>query len=158
VATASVLVASIWNGVVRAATGELLNAISTYSVALVKSPMQSDAASAAVSVRVSPTASLMPFVGAHGWTIDRLAVPVFPSLVAVIVTVPAAIPVTRPEVDTVAFVASEVVHVIARPVTTAPDASVRFAVICCVAPTLTVDPIGPTATNATGVVGDGLIV
>jgi len=47
-------------------------------------------------------------------------VPVFPSLVAVIVAVPAPTPVIVPVVDTVATAALLVVHVTTRSVTTAP--------------------------------------
>jgi hypothetical protein len=44
-----------------------------------------------------------------------VAVPGFPSLVAVIVTVPTARPVTTPEPSTVAFVTSLLVQVNVRP-------------------------------------------
>jgi hypothetical protein len=57
-------------------------------------------------------------------------VPVFPSLVAVIVAEPAAIPVTSPLVVTVAFVASDVDQVTTRPVSAAPAAESVVAVSC----------------------------
>ena len=61
-------------------------------------------------------------------------VPVLPSLVAVIVAVPTATAVTKPVELTVAFVASDVVQVIVRPVSVAPVASSVVAVNCCVLP------------------------
>src|SRR5437867_836294 len=79
-----------------------------------------------------------------------LAEPLFPSLVAVIVTDPAATPVTRPLADTVASAAFELVHVTARPVSTFPAASLGAAVSCVVAPTNTVAVAGLTVTDATG--------
>ncbi len=60
-------------------------------------------------------------------------VPVFPSLVAVIVTgPPRALPVTSPAASTVAIVASLVCHVTARPVSGLPFASFGVAVNCTV--------------------------
>ena len=52
---------------------------------------------------------------ATGATIVRLAEPLCPSLAAVMETVPTAFAVTRPELDTVAMVLSELVHVMVRP-------------------------------------------
>ena len=49
-----------------------------------------------------------------------VAVPDFPSLVAVIVVVPAATPVTTPLLETVAMALLLEVHVTVRPVTIAP--------------------------------------
>src|SRR3989442_6360521 len=61
--------------------------------------------------------------------------PLFPSLVAVMVTgPPAALPVTRPFASTVATLASLVTHVIVRPVSALPAASFGVAVSCNVAP------------------------
>ena len=51
------------------------------------------------------------------------AVPLFPSLVAVMVAEPAATPVTKPLEETVATEPLDVVHVMARPVSTLPLAS-----------------------------------
>src|SRR5260370_11347684 len=78
-------------------------------------------------------------------------VPVLPSLVAVTVIGPPAIfPVTSPVAETVAMVASLVVHVTVRPVSGLPPASLRVAVSCSVAPTSTLAGDGVTATEATG--------
>jgi len=84
------------------------------------------------------------------------AVPLCPSLVAVIVAGPAATPVTSPVDETVATALLLVVHVTARPVSTFPDASFVVAVSCTVAPTLTVAIAGLTVTDATG--ADGVVV
>src|SRR2546422_1980513 len=82
-----------------------------------------------------------------------VAVPLFPSLVAVIVADPAATPVTTPVADTVAMAGFALVHVIARPVSTLPAASLGVAVSCAVLPTKTFVVAGLTATHADGTEG-----
>src|SRR5207247_388283 len=79
-----------------------------------------------------------------------VAWPFFPSLVAVIVALPAATPPTSPLVLTVATAALLVAHVPVRPVSGLPDASLGVAVSCTVAPTCTLADAGVTATEATG--------
>jgi len=79
-----------------------------------------------------------------------VAVPLFPSLVAVIVAVPAATPVTTPLADTVATVVALELHVTVRPVSTLPFASFVVALNGCVAPAAIVAVAGLTATVATG--------
>src|SRR5438552_1975726 len=81
-----------------------------------------------------------------------LAVPLFPSLVAVIVADPAATPVTSPAADTVAIAVFELVQLITRPLSTLPAASLVTALSCVVAPTTTVAVAGFTTTEATGTV------
>src|SRR5712691_3871522 len=77
--------------------------------------------------------------------------PLFPSLVAVMVTgPPAALPVTRPFASTVARVALLVPHVTVRPVSALPAASFGVAVSCSVVPTTTLAGDGVTSTEATG--------
>src|SRR3989454_1010290 len=77
--------------------------------------------------------------------------PLFPSLVAVMVTgPPAALPVTRPFASTVARLASLVTHVMVRPVSALPAASFGVAVSCSVVPTTTLAGEGVTSTEATG--------
>src|SRR5437870_3662983 len=78
------------------------------------------------------------------------AVPLSPSLVAVIVTAPAAAPVTRPLLLTVAQAVLELVHVTVRPVRVLPLASFSVAVSCSVCPTSTLPDAGLTVTEATG--------
>src|SRR2546422_10479114 len=79
------------------------------------------------------------------------AVPLFPSLVAVMVTgPPAAFPVTRPFASTVAIAASAVCQVTTRPVSGLPFASFGAAVSCRVAPSWTLAGAGVTSTDATG--------
>jgi hypothetical protein len=71
-----------------------------------------------------PGATVTVATGAGGAAVTVMAeVPLLPSLVAVIVADPAVTPVTRPEEETVATEALDVVHVIARPVSTLPLAS-----------------------------------
>src|SRR5258705_3987205 len=77
------------------------------------------------------------------------AVPFLPSLVAVIVTGPAAFAVTRPFASTVATVALLVCHVTTRPVSGVPAASFGVAVSCTGAPTTTLADGGLTSTDAT---------
>jgi len=79
-----------------------------------------------------------------------VAVPDFPSLVAVIVAVPGATPVTTPAVETVAIAAELVLHVTIRPVSVLLFASFVTATNGCVAPTRTLADSGLTATVATG--------
>ena len=80
----------------------------------------------------------------------RLATPLIPSLVAVIVTVPAATAVARPLALTVATAVLLLLHVTVRPGRAFPAASFGVAVNGCVAPTLTVAVAGVTCTEATG--------
>src|SRR5690349_2876203 len=79
-----------------------------------------------------------------------LAVASFPSLVAVIVALPAATPVTRPLADTVAAAGVSVDHVTVRPVSGCPAASFGVAVSCTEAPDATVAEAGVTTIDATG--------
>src|SRR2546426_12633601 len=79
-----------------------------------------------------------------------LAVPLWPSLVAVMVTAPATTPVTSPLLLTVAIVLSLDDQLIARPVKGLPLASRGVAVSCTVCPIATVPELGVTVTAATG--------
>src|SRR5437773_10959649 len=77
------------------------------------------------------------------------AVPLWPSLVAVIVAGPAAMPVTSPLPFTVATAVFELAHVTTRPVRAVPLASCGVAVSCTVCPTCRLAVAGLTATDAT---------
>ena len=79
-----------------------------------------------------------------------LDVPLFASLVAVIVAEPTATPVTRPLLLTVATDVVELVHVTVRPVRMLPFASFSVAVSCSVAFVEMVAGVGVTVTEATG--------
>src|SRR5436309_4242234 len=78
------------------------------------------------------------------------AVPLFPSLVAVIVADPTATAVTRPLADTVATAGALLDQVTSRPVSTLPAESFVVAVSCTVAPALRLFDAGDTVTVATG--------
>src|SRR5437764_9359488 len=79
------------------------------------------------------------------------AVPLLPSLVAVIVTgPPAATPVTSPLPFTLAIVLSLDVQVITRPVNGLPLASLGVALSCTICPVATLAVAGATVTVATG--------
>src|SRR3989441_6136238 len=79
-----------------------------------------------------------------------VALPLLPSLVAVIVAAPAATPVPTPLALTVAIAPLLVAHVTARPLRGFPLASLGVAVSCTVCPTVTLADAGLTATDATG--------
>src|SRR2546426_7306312 len=111
--------------------------------------------SVAVSCTVAPTSTtavtgLITTDATGTFATVTLADPLLPSLVAVIVTAPAATPITRPLADTVAIAVFELVHVTARPASTFPAASLGVALSCVVAPTNTVAVAGLTVTDATG--------
>src|SRR5437870_6922135 len=79
------------------------------------------------------------------------AVPLWPSLVAVIVTGPPALtPVTSPLALTLAVVLSLDCQVITRPDNGLPFASLGVAVSCTVPPVATLVVAGVTVTDATG--------
>jgi hypothetical protein len=81
--------------------------------------------------------------------------PLFPSLVAVIVTLPTAAPLTSPLDETVAMPAELVDHVTGRSVRMFPPASRRVARSWSVEPTWTLAGVGITLTAATGAGGGG---
>jgi len=83
-----------------------------------------------------------------GATLTRV-VPFTPSLVAVIVTAPSAIPVTSPEDDTVATLSSLLAHVTVCPVSVLPSLS-RVVALSCTDPPTTIDGLdGAIVTDAT---------
>jgi hypothetical protein len=110
----------------------------------------------AVSCTVVPTTTdglggATVTVATGGGVTVTLAVPFTPSLVAVIVAgPPAATPVTRPLLETVATELSELVHVTLRPVSIPPSASSGVALSCTVPPAAIEGVGGVTATDATG--------
>src|SRR5436309_573319 len=77
-------------------------------------------------------------------------VPLFPSLVAVIVAVPGVTPDTSPLLLTVATAVLELDHVTVRPESGAPFASFGVPVSCTVWPPCTEAVAGVTSTDATG--------
>ena len=88
--------------------------------------------------------------GATGAVTVTVFAPIFPSLVARIVDVPAAIAVIVPDALMVASDGMELVHAIVRPVSTLPAASVRRTVACDEPPAATVAGVTVTATFAIG--------
>src|SRR5439155_14890016 len=77
-------------------------------------------------------------------------VPLFPSLVAVIVAVPGVTPDTSPLLLTVATAVLELDHVTVRPERGVPFPSFGVAVSCTVWPACTEAEAGVTSTDATG--------
>ncbi len=109
----------------------------------------------AVSCTVDPTSTVADagatVTEATGtWTTVSAALPLCPSLVAVIVAVPATLPVTSPAALTVATVVLLLAHVTVRPVSGVPFASFGVAVSCTVVPSFTDAVAGVTSTVATG--------
>src|SRR5438128_12234973 len=100
---------------------------------------------------VKPAGSFgqLPEGGGGAIVTVSVAIPLFPSLVAVIVVVPASNADTKPPADTVATFSAVDVHVTVRPVKTAPLASRSVAVNCCVPPTVTLADVGLTVTDPT---------
>src|SRR5437016_2688002 len=87
-----------------------------------------------------------------------VALPAFPSLVAVIVAEPAALLVTRPLGPTVATAVLLLPHVTVRPVSALPAESFGVAVSCTVCPTRMLAVAGETATEATDATGTSVTV
>jgi hypothetical protein len=81
-----------------------------------------------------------------------VAEPFTPSLVAVIVALPAATPVTRPVELIVAAAVFELDHVTARPVSSLPLPSFTTTTACTVFPTVTLFGVMDTETDATGII------
>src|SRR5206468_1117605 len=109
----------------------------------------------AVSCTVCPTPTLagdgLTVTEATGATVTVTSeVPLCPSQVAVIVAVPATLPVTRPLALTVAIVVLPLDQVTTRPASGLPFASLGVAVSCTVCPATTLAGDGLTVTVATG--------
>jgi hypothetical protein len=110
-------------------------------------------------VHTLPLTALLPAVssvwliapGGAGAVTVIAALPLCPSLAAVIVAEPATCPVTSPPVLTVATLGLLLAHVTVRPVSGLPFASLGVAVSCTVAPATTLAVAGLTVTDATGV-------
>src|SRR5436309_3536725 len=101
------------------------------------------------SLPAGATYMVAPLGGGSAVTVIA-AVPLFPSLVAVIVANPAAPPVTSPVALTAARAASLVAQVTDRPVSRLPAESRSVAVSCNVTPTKMLATAGVTVTVATG--------
>src|SRR5690349_301538 len=80
----------------------------------------------------------------------RVALPLCPSLVAVMVAEPAATPVARPLASTVAIAELLLAQVTTRPPSAVPQASSGIATNCVVPPSDVVAVAGNTTTDATG--------
>src|SRR5258706_568496 len=114
---------------------------------------------ASFGVAVSWTGCPAPTLADAGLTVTvatgaavtvTLAVPLFPSLVAVTVADPAAFAVTNPLALTVATVVLLLAHVIVRPVSTLPAESFVVTDSCAVCPPTRLVDAGLTVTEATG--------
>src|SRR6266513_2149363 len=109
----------------------------------------------ALSCTICPVATLavagatVTVATGTGVTVIR-AVPLFPSLVAMIVAEPAVFAVTSPLPFTLATVVSLDAQVMTRPVSGLPFASVGVALSCTVCPVATLAVAGATVTDATG--------
>src|SRR6266498_3603792 len=109
----------------------------------------------AVSCTVCPTRMLavagLTATDATGTGVTvTAALPLWPSLVAVIVAEPAATPATSPLALTVATDVLLLAQATARPESALPPASIGVAVNCAVCPAWMLSVAGVTATDATG--------
>lgn len=109
----------------------------------------------AVRVVLSPTVRVdapgdTRTLAAGGGCTTTVAVPAWPSLVAVMVAEPGATPVTRPFASTLATLGMLLDHVIARPVSGLCCASKTVAESCAVPGNTIVSSGGDTDTDATG--------
>lgn len=87
-----------------------------------------------------------------------MTLPFFPSELAVIVALPAALAVISPLDETAATPELDVVHVIVRPDSALPDASRRITAACIVPPAVTAFVGTVSARVATGADGTGTTV
>src|SRR2546428_3269307 len=107
--------------------------------------------SCAVCPTVTPADTGLTVTVATGtFATEMDAVPLWPSLTAVMVAVPAATPVTSPDPLTVTTPELLLAQVTARPVSTLPAQSFAVADSCAVCPTVTPADAGLTVTAATG--------
>src|SRR5207245_2465125 len=97
-----------------------------------------------------PRSVTVPGGGGGGLVTVMAALPLCPSLVAVMVAEPAVTPVTNPLPFTVAMDPLPLAQTIVRPVNTLPDPSLVVAVSCAVWPACTLADAGLTVTVATG--------
>ncbi len=97
-----------------------------------------------------------PVVDSNSISTEMVAVPLFPSELAVIVAMPVDIAVTKPSVDATATVVSLVDQVIGRSCTSLSAASFSVGVNCVGSPTETLARSGVRTTLATGNVGMGV--
>src|SRR5438552_18327603 len=111
------------------------------SAAVASSPLPEQSA-----ISPAPTNTTEPLAA----TTVMVAVPDWPSLVAVIVAEPTVAPLTRPLGLTVATDVLPLAHVTVRPDSGLPPASFGVAPSCTVPPTVTFPAAGATVTAATG--------
>src|SRR6266849_6248731 len=134
-----------------ATAGSALVQVTTRSVSGFPAPSRAVAVSCPVWPTVSPRLGGVTLTGATGTGVTVIvAEPLWPSLVAVTVAVPAATAVTRPVALTVATAGSALVQVTTRSLSGFPAPSRAVAVSCPVWPTVSPRLAGVTLTVATG--------
>src|SRR6266851_4330886 len=134
-----------------ATAGALLDQVTTRPLSVAPAASLVTAESCSVAPTSRPAGAGLTVTLATGTLLTVMAdVPLIPSLVAVIVAEPAAIPVTNPLALTVATAALLLPHVTTRPARATPFTSFGVAVSCCVAPTSRLAAAGLTVTLATG--------
>src|SRR5690349_722660 len=153
----AVMVAEPWVTPVASPLGETVATLRSLLVHVTGRPcsgLPSGFLGVAVSCSVSPTGMLLDEgqtnTAATGTTVTPIAaVPLAPSLVAVIVAEPGATPVTSPPLETVATSGVLLSQVTGRPVSGLPAPSFRVRVSWIVSPTRSVPDGGVTTTEAT---------
>src|SRR2546421_11896995 len=98
-----------------------------------------------------------PRLGGGGTATVIVALPLRPSLVAVIVAEPVVTPVTSPTALTVATAPALPLHVTVRPLSTLPLASFSTALSCSVCPAVTLPVGGLTVTAATAAIDAAVV-
>src|SRR6266705_228710 len=91
---------------------------------------------------------MFPTIGA--WRTAMMALPCFPSLVALIATLPTPTPFTRPAADTIATLAAPVLHATDGPLSVSPTESRRIDRSCSESPWDSDAAPGQTVTDASG--------
>src|SRR5438128_3485342 len=134
-----------------ATAGLLLDQVMTRPV----SRLPSESVGVAVNCNVAPMsrlaiAGVTVTVATGAFVTVMAAVPLWLSLVAVIVPDPAATPVTRPLAETVATALLLVVQLTVRPVSRFPTESLVTPARCILAPASRLSDAGLTVTDATG--------
>jgi len=117
-----------------------------------------DSATPVLSIAETPKSVTVPGFPAGCEATVIVALPLFPSLVALTWADPAATPLTSPAPDTVAMLVLLELQLMVRPVRMFPFESLVVAESCTVDPTCTDALEGETVTVATGIGLDAAVV
>src|SRR6266480_1998617 len=151
--SATSVTSPVWDTVATVGALELHATVRPDSVSVLPAASLSVTANCTVPLAGTIVVAGLTTTDATGTSVTvAAALPAFPSLVAVIVAVPAAMPLTSPLLLTVATAALLLAHVTGRPVSAAPAESFGVAVSWTVCTTGRLAVAGATATVATGTI------